>query len=144
MTGWILTAGTVVFCCLTGLVRRLYRSRLAKIAKVKEAKRGTSTYEVFYRQHISLPALFSASQSDSPSLYGFSFSTPTRLQSILVFTYVLLNLIACAVEYDVFDDNFYWPGDKPHQYWRYITDRTGIMAFVNLPLMGQSDHHPSV
>jgi hypothetical protein len=35
----------------------------------------------------------------------------------------------------MFEENIYWPGDEPAQISRYIADRSGILAFAQIPLL---------
>ena len=44
-------------------------------------------------------------------------------------------MIYSAVGYVTFDDNTYYPDDRSDQIWRYLSDRTGILSFWNLPLL---------
>ncbi|WVR03813.1 hypothetical protein IAU60_000809 [Kwoniella sp. DSM 27419] len=107
-----------------------YSSEAASIP----APRGTrSKWYTMYRKHVEVPAMFGYKHSQA-SAWGW-LSVPTRVQGIFIFLYVALNVVFTCVGYDVFDLNMYWPGDKHLQLVRYVADRTGIMAFYNLPLL---------
>jgi hypothetical protein len=82
--------------------------------------------------HVGVPALVHAHQAAGG--WGF-LSLPTRLEALLIFIYVALNFIWSCTNYELFDDNLFWPGDRRTQLARYIADRTGIMSFYNLPLL---------
>ncbi|WVW80127.1 hypothetical protein I302_102102 [Kwoniella bestiolae CBS 10118] len=86
-----------------------------------------------YRKHIELPALFGYKHSQA-SAWGF-LSLPTRLQGLFIFAYVALNIVFTVVGYDIFYENVYWYGQRDTQIIRYLSDRTGIMCFYNLPLL---------
>ncbi|KAL1405731.1 hypothetical protein Q8F55_007401 [Vanrija albida] len=96
-------------------------------------KRGpmTSAY-TWYRAKISTPALLGYRHLQP---WGW-ISIPTRIQAIAIAFYVLLNFIFTLVGYHTFDHHAYWPTEpQSFQLWRYVADRTGIMAFYNLPLL---------
>ncbi|WWC68648.1 uncharacterized protein I206_102579 [Kwoniella pini CBS 10737] len=86
-----------------------------------------------YRKHIEVPALFGYKHSQA-SAWGM-LSLPTRLQGLFIFTYVVLNIVFTVVGYEIFHDNLYWYGQRDTQIIRYLSDRTGIMCFYNLPLL---------
>jgi hypothetical protein len=62
------------------------------------------------------------------------FSIPTRIQGLWIFLYVALNVIFCCVGYDAFDGNMLY-ATKTAQILKYVADRTGIIAWYNLPLL---------
>ncbi|OCF44973.1 hypothetical protein I317_01255 [Kwoniella heveanensis CBS 569] len=92
-----------------------------------------SRWYTLYRKHIEVPAMFGYKHSQAAG-WGW-LSVPTRIQGIFIFAYVALNVIFTCVGYDIFYDNMYWYGEKDVQIARYLADRTGIMAFYNLPLL---------
>ncbi|KAF2279748.1 uncharacterized protein EI97DRAFT_413032 [Westerdykella ornata] len=59
---------------------------------------------------------------------------PPRVQSLTIFAFVILNLILCCISYPVFAGNLYWPLVST-QLWRYVSDRTGVIALANFPLI---------
>jgi Ferric reductase like transmembrane component len=63
------------------------------------------------------------------------FSIPLRSQTILISIYLLLNLVFLCVGYNIFAENIYWPGRTDIQLTRYIADRSGILAFAQIPLL---------
>ena len=63
---------------------------------------GIGIIRSWIRRHIMLPATFGYSH-----LQPMGWCTlPTRLQSLLVFIFVALNVMFCAVDYTAFDGNF--------------------------------------
>lgn len=56
---------------------------------------------------------------------------PPRTETLTIVAYVALNVILCAVSYNVFPHNLYWDGES-YQVWRYLCDRTGYLAYANL------------
>lgn len=59
---------------------------------------------------------------------------PPRIQSLTIFAFVVLNIVLCCISYPVFAANLYWPLVST-QLWRYISDRTGVIALANFPLL---------
>ncbi|KAJ5927782.1 hypothetical protein N7466_006738 [Penicillium verhagenii] len=57
-----------------------------------------------------------------------------RAEALAVGGFWFLSIILSMVGYRTFDGNIYWP-DVTSQILRYSADRTGIMAFANLPLL---------
>ncbi|WVQ64893.1 uncharacterized protein L199_003062 [Kwoniella botswanensis] len=92
-----------------------------------------SRWYTMYKKHLEVPALFGYKHSQA-SAWGF-LSIPTRLQGLFIFGYVSLNVIFTVVGYDIFYENVYWYGHRDTQIIRYLSDRTGIMCFYNLPLL---------
>ncbi|CZT12929.1 uncharacterized protein RAG0_16574 [Rhynchosporium agropyri] len=61
------------------------------------------------------------------------FTIPTRIQSFVVLAYWAWSIIICAVSYNIFSPNIYYTTEV--QAWRYISDRTAVMSYANLPVM---------
>ncbi|KAJ5772635.1 hypothetical protein N7520_003164 [Penicillium odoratum] len=57
-----------------------------------------------------------------------------RAEALAVGGFWILSIVLSLVGYRTFTGNIYWP-DVPSQLLRYSADRTGIMAFANLPLL---------
>ncbi|KAK6002611.1 hypothetical protein QM012_001361 [Aureobasidium pullulans] len=53
---------------------------------------------------------------------------PTRMESIVVAAFYILTTYLSVSHYRLISNNIYWD-DKSHQLWRYVADRTGIMAY---------------
>ncbi|WVF65762.1 hypothetical protein IAT40_000496 [Kwoniella sp. CBS 6097] len=125
---------------LVGGMNRLFGVFVQRYAKYSpEAASITPTHDkkskwyTMYRKHIEMPAMFGYKHSQAAG-WGW-LSVPTRIQGIFIFAYVGLNVIFTCVGYDVFYDNMYWYGEYDTQIARYLADRTGIMAFYNMPLL---------
>lgn len=58
---------------------------------------------------------------------------PTRMETVIVTAFWILNLILCCISYDIFYPNLYYT--EAIQAWRYISDRTGIICYANLPIL---------
>jgi predicted ferric reductase len=84
-----------------------------------------------YTRHIAVPAAFGRRHM-RPIGSGW-FSLPTRLQAILIFAYVAVNIIFSFVGISV--DHSSGANPKGVQIAKQIGDRAGIICFYNLPLM---------
>lgn len=90
-----------------------------------------------YRQKIANPALFGSKHSVPVKLGPFGIinaSLPTRAQSIIITAYLALTLMFMLIKYDIFDGNTRFK-TKSLQLSRSISDRSGIMAVTQLPLL---------
>jgi len=90
-----------------------------------------SKLTTLWKKHILLPALFNASHVHRPS----SLSLPLRAQSLLILLYLLLNFLFTCLDYHLFSANLYWPSEENIQLTRYISNRSGILAFAQIPLL---------
>ncbi|EEQ27743.1 hypothetical protein McanMca71_000242 [Microsporum canis] len=82
------------------------------------------------RTHLTIPSAFGSYHLRT--LYGCDM--PTRIDSIVIFSYWLIITILCCVNYELFAGNLYWPTTNI-QLCRYVADRTGVLSFANLPLI---------
>jgi predicted ferric reductase len=82
------------------------------------------------QRHVTIPAMFGYRASQP---FGW-YTVPPRLQSLTIFSFVIMNIFLCAHGYRVFQDNLYFP-EVHTQAWRYVSDRTGIISFANFPLI---------
>ncbi|THY21177.1 putative FRE family ferric-chelate reductase [Aureobasidium pullulans] len=64
----------------------------------------------------------------------FWCTVPTRMETVVVATFYLLTTYLSVSHYRLIFNNIYWD-DKSQQLWRYVADRTGIMAYATLPLI---------
>ncbi|ORY28146.1 ferric reductase like transmembrane component-domain-containing protein [Naematelia encephala] len=136
--GWsmyILFGATVVF----GIINRLigYMARKSPLG-AEESGGYPASKDSFltrlndmYARHLSTPALLGYRHCEP---WGW-LTIPTRLQGVLIFIYVLINIVFCCAAYDIFSENLYWPQDNADQIARYLADRTAILSFYNLPLL---------
>lgn len=69
--------------------------------QIRSSKSSFSGIRRLVRQHIILPAVFGYRHSVP---WGWC-TIPTRLQTFIVFAYVVLNIILCSIRYTSFDDN---------------------------------------
>jgi hypothetical protein len=90
---------------------------------------GSRTYALLKR-FIIIPATFGYHCSQN---IGWC-TIPPRIQSLTVFSFILLNILLCSISYRVFAGNIYWPLVST-QLWRYVSDRTGAIALANFPLI---------
>ncbi|KEF58795.1 uncharacterized protein A1O9_03638 [Exophiala aquamarina CBS 119918] len=81
------------------------------------------------RTNLIVPAAFG---SHHQRLY-FWCTIPTRMETLVVVAFWILNLILCGVTYEIFYPNLYYTTAMQH--WRYIADRTGIISYANLPIL---------
>lgn len=79
------------------------------------------------RAWILLPATLGQSCNEQ-QWFG---TIPPRGESFIIFVYVAINIIFCAVGYTAFDHNLDWDS-KATQLWRYFSDRTGYLSYANL------------
>jgi predicted ferric reductase len=90
-----------------------------------------SKISAYFKRYFLLPATFRSAHVRRP----FFLSIPLRSQSILIFIYVALNIIFLCVHYHLFAENIYWPEEENIQLTRYIADRSGVLAFAQIPLL---------
>lgn len=81
-------------------------------------------------RHVILPPIFG--DSHRRTLWGFF--VPTRIQALIVYSFWIVSLVLCSVNYRTFKGNMYWPTIPP-QVWRYLGDRTGLLSYANLPIL---------
>ncbi|KAH8083038.1 ferric reductase like transmembrane component-domain-containing protein [Filobasidium floriforme] len=130
--GWAMYV-LLALIVITGLVFRLAGFvRARTLPQMVEQSPGLSTrIHTLWRKHISLPLFL---HYRNQSKMGW-FQVPRRLPALLVIAYMLINLVFVLICYDLFDDNLYWRHEIATQRWRYVADRTGIMAIYNLPIL---------
>lgn len=89
----------------------------------------------WFKKNISTPATFGQSHS-APCIkfQVFGVCIPTRIQSIVLLGYFILNIILILVKYDLFLPNSYYETTE-QQFLRYIAARCGIIAFIHLPVI---------
>lgn len=130
---WVLAAASVLLCAIAG-IRQLYLSQWSHVSLSDQldgrATGRSSPLSVYMKKWLFMPALFGKRSSERPAFWGFTLSIPTRLQSLLLFFYLLVNGVALGVRYFTFLDNIYWPGDIPAQLTRYVADRSGVLSFA--------------
>lgn len=91
---------------------------------------------IWIRKHILVPALFKE-KSNVPlhltSKIPFDY-VPPRIVSIAIVIYYAINVIFCSVNYSSFPENLWWD-TRADQIMTYVSNRTGVLSFVNLPIL---------
>ncbi|KAK2745287.1 hypothetical protein FQN57_003982 [Myotisia sp. PD_48] len=64
----------------------------------------------------------------------YSSPIPTRLEVVVSVSYYIFSLVLISVKYTLFKGNLFFD-DPMHQFWRYFSDRTGVMSYSNLILI---------
>ncbi|KAH8724234.1 ferric-chelate reductase-like protein [Phaeosphaeriaceae sp. PMI808] len=82
------------------------------------------------KRYLTVPATF-GNRCSQP--YGWC-TIPPRVQSLTIAFFIALNIVLCSCSYRLTEGNLYWP-KKSMQLTRYVSDRTGIISFVNFPLV---------
>lgn len=72
--------------------------------QVQSSKSSFGKVKRLVKQHIILPAIFGY-RHQVP--WGWC-TVPTRIQTFIVFVFVLLNIVLCAVKYTAFDQNIWY------------------------------------
>jgi hypothetical protein len=93
-------------------------------------KTSTSTSRALIKRYITIPAAFNDRCSQP---LGWC-TLPSRIQSLTIFLFVLLNIFLCTVDFRITHGNLYWPKEYI-QVWRFVSDRTGIISLINFPLI---------
>ncbi|OAA66568.1 plasma membrane ferric-chelate reductase [Niveomyces insectorum RCEF 264] len=86
---------------------------------------------VWLRRYVTLPATFG--YRCAQAFFGW-YTVPPRIQSLTIVAFVALNVATCVVGYKTFPGNMYWP-TVSQQLYRYVSDRTGIISYINFPLI---------
>ncbi|KAH7333180.1 ferric-chelate reductase [Rhexocercosporidium sp. MPI-PUGE-AT-0058] len=82
------------------------------------------------KRYVTVPATFGYKRSQNVRWC----TIPTRVQSLTIGAFVVINIVLCSCSYRIFADNMYWPR-MSDQALRYFADRTGIISTANLPLI---------
>ncbi|CAK7211544.1 hypothetical protein SCUCBS95973_001151 [Sporothrix curviconia] len=85
---------------------------------------------VWLQRHLTTPATFGWKTSQD---FGW-YTVPPRVQTVTITIFVVMNIAASVCGYHAFTGNMYWPTIK-QQLLRYVSDRTGVISFVNFPLI---------
>ncbi|CCH41322.1 Ferric reductase transmembrane component [Wickerhamomyces ciferrii] len=79
----------------------------------------------FYRANVSVPALFNGKHTEAPVKWKiFSTLIPTRMESIVIFLLLALNILLSTVHYSFEYSKSTWI----EQFTGNVADRTGIMV----------------
>ena len=129
--GLVLLIGIVNRIVALVASRTLSRGSADPEAPCPTSKHGAvGPVRTWIKRHIILPVTFGYTHQRP---LGWC-TIPTRLQTALVFLFIAINVIFCAVAYIAFPGNMYWDGVSA-QVWRYFSDRTGVIALANFPLI---------
>lgn len=85
-------------------------------------------------KHLILPALFNKHHVHRPKHLGLELSIPTRLESLFLCIFFVLNIVLVFVNFDLFEGNYYWPKNID-QFNRYVADRTAILSIAQFPFL---------
>lgn len=98
-------------------------------------KRLTGPFVNRFRRYVTLPATFSRNKTnEQPFLKVLDALLPSRLESLIIFGFMIVVIALNACHY------YFVRGDplfatKKEAMLRYVADRTGITATVNIPLV---------
>lgn len=92
---------------------------------------GEASWWLWIRKNLILPATFGKHQAE---VVAWTYTIPPRLESIIIFLYVIMNFVMCFPAYNLFIGNQYYAATKL-QLARYIADRTGFLSIAQLPMV---------
>lgn len=95
------------------------------------------SFFIFLRKNIIYPALFREKCAVPISLgEGLPIDyAPPRIVSLTILLYYAINLIFCAVPYNYFNLFNRYPHDRFSVLCLYVGNRTGFLAFANMPVL---------
>ncbi|KAF7534078.1 hypothetical protein G7054_g6526 [Neopestalotiopsis clavispora] len=99
-------------------------------ALIPSRSRRISRLGGWLKAHVFLPATFGYRKAQPFDWY----TVPPRIQSLTILLFILINIVFTVHGYHVFPENLYYPR-VISQTLRYVSDRTGIIAFANFPLI---------
>ncbi|KAK9424978.1 putative FAD-binding FR-type domain-containing protein [Seiridium unicorne] len=85
---------------------------------------------IWLKARLIVPAAFGYRKAQP---FGW-YTVPPRIESLTILSFIILNIVFTVHGYHIFSDNLYYP-DMLSQLLRYVSDRTGIIAFANFPLV---------
>lgn len=91
---------------------------------------ASSWLQALLKRYVTVPAAFN-NRCSQP--FGWC-TVPTRIQSLTILAFVILNIVLCSINYRLTDGNLYWPTHRA-QLLRFVSDRTGIISLINFPLI---------
>lgn len=124
--GWIIVVLGCIVMAVAGLLRLLNRLNYTN----ELIRRCTRAIQ----QYISVPATFGQAHARRPKFLGIEFSIPTRLESVFLVTFIIINIVLDFVSFEIFDGNMYW-STNIDQFNRYVADRSGILSFAQFPFL---------
>jgi hypothetical protein len=92
-----------------------------------------------FRRYISEAPLFRSRHAVVYKVLGTSFFTmqaPLRGETLLLVALFIANLVPMVAFYSPYtSNNLYWPDEEFLEIGRYLSDRAGIMAIAQLPIL---------
>ncbi|CAH2353395.1 ferric/cupric reductase transmembrane component 2 [[Candida] railenensis] len=89
----------------------------------------------FWRANVTLPALGGKHKDKEVTYLRFiKFLVPSRLESVVIFGFILVTTLVNAINYHWSEGDPEWPTRKEAM-WRYSADRTGIVSVILMPLL---------
>lgn len=83
-----------------------------------------------FRKHVIVPALFRKQHTERNFIMGV---IPTRIQSLVIFGFVIMMFVFSGVRYVYIEHNISWPRKKV-QIARYVGDRTAVLSMFCIPI----------
>lgn len=102
-----------------------------KLFQTYEMKWIPKKLKLFLRKYIFYPALFSE-RCNRALPYNIGY-LPPRIVSITIFLYIVINILFCAVPYKSVKS--LWYATSTDELLAYVGNRTGVLAFANLPIL---------
>lgn len=98
--------------------------------------RGTlnSQFFTFFRKNVTLSALTGKKRSQLQNLGVFSFLIPSRIETLVCLTYIIMLIIFCAAGISDYHENAIFYGDK-NTLLKYLADRCGTICIFTVPLL---------
>ncbi|KAK1240407.1 hypothetical protein MKX07_004435 [Trichoderma sp. CBMAI-0711] len=84
----------------------------------------------WFRRNVTIPATFGYRCAQNV----WWATIPSRIQTLTIAAFLLMNVVFCVHGYRIIDDNIYF-GTPIRQVLRYAADRTGIISFANFPFI---------
>ncbi|GAB7347554.1 hypothetical protein MBLNU459_g4444t2 [Dothideomycetes sp. NU459] len=117
---------------LLGMANRLCNFILNRRVATSRKRASTSSVlgrvEHWYSAYVKVPAAFG---SYHQRLFYWC-TIPTRLETLVVLSWWIINIVLSCTGIDAFD-GYIFGSSVSQQVWRYVADRTGILAFATLP-----------
>jgi predicted ferric reductase len=124
---WVIVIG---IACLSHLVRFIN----IRFASTRVAMERPNVMYRWYQKHILIPACFGSRHMVKLRVAGATFTIPTRFETVVIGVYFLLNVLFVCVPYHFLDNDPLYP-----THWkammRYVSDRTGIIGVIQMPLL---------
>ncbi|PRT53547.1 Ferric reductase transmembrane component 3 [Wickerhamiella sorbophila] len=87
------------------------------------------------RKYLTLPAVIGDKHHTPYNfLHLFHITAPTRGQALIILLFIVINIISVSICYDLDDSYPMTFASKGDKIARFLANRTGIIAFTNLPV----------